>query len=221
MALAEVKERIDELPRKRGEVVESAATLLAEALVESAQRAESLDDVRRATRAANDAVTVLIGSFGTGKSHLAAFLRSLEQLDERSADDLSDEELEAWGRLRLAELFDEARAQSFSVAELEQRGLSRQRLQQLRSQGRLLGLRLPGVRGYLYPRWQFGRDLRPAPLMRDLLEAADEARLDPLGLHVLMLNPAAGAGTQPAKLLRQGGEETVLGVVRAAGEQGA
>ena len=98
---------------------------------------------------------------------------------------------------------------------------TRQRLRQLRREGRLLGIAVPLRRELYYPAWQFAPDGAPLPSLPRLLAAAAEAGLDPVSLDALMTNPAAGDGVAPAERLRRGEEEPVLALVRAALAHGA
>ena len=102
-----------------------------------------------------------------------------------------------------------------------QLGVTRQRLQQLRAEHKLLGLRLPLRRELYYPTWQFGADGAPSPAMPRLLAAAEEAQLSALDLDAFMTSERAGDGVPPAALLRQQSLDQVLGLVRAASSHGA
>lgn len=102
-------------------------------------------------------------------------------------------------------------------------GVSRQRLQQLRDEDRLLGLTTMGAaRAFLYPRWQFGSDGAPLPEVRDLIAAAREVRMDGLQLHALLTREPSGIeAVAPIEWLgRDGGRERLLAYVRAAGDVG-
>ena len=121
--------------------------------------------------------------------------------------------------LRVFDGWQEVLARSISGPELAKRlGVSRQRLNVLRREDRLLGLKVPIRRELHYPVWQFGEDGQPLTAMPRLLEAAREARLDPRDLDALMVSASAGAGKPPIEHLRAGDEEYVLGIIRAAGE---
>lgn len=102
-----------------------------------------------------------------------------------------------------------------------QLGVSRQRLEQLRGERRLLAIRIPFRREALYPVWQFGSDGSPLPEMPRLLEAAQQSALSALDLDALMTAESAGNGRTPAELLRAGETEYVLDLVRTALNQGA
>ena len=100
-------------------------------------------------------------------------------------------------------------------------GISRQRLQQLRAEKKLLGLRIPLRRELYYPIWQFAADGAPLPILPRLLAAAEEARLSAADLDALMVSESAGDGTPPVELLRLGRDEQVLSIIRAALAHGA
>jgi hypothetical protein len=144
-----------------------------------------------------------------------------ELLDRPVASEgVSDEALDDWGRLRVLTMYEQVRGQVHTVGWLEEHGVSRQRVNQWRLAGRLYGIKgIPGVRGFAYPRWQFTRTLHPREDMQTLVGIAEEARLDPLALHLFMTNPAAGNGQTPLELLDQGERALVERLLRAAGEQ--
>jgi hypothetical protein len=117
-------------------------------------------------------------------------------------------------------MYEQVRGDVHTVGWLEEQGVSRQRVNQWRSAGRLCGIKgVPGVRGYAYPRWQFSDTLHPRDFMPAITAAAEDARLDPLALHLFMTNPAAGNGHTPLALLEQGDSDLVERLIRAAGSQ--
>ena len=157
--------------------------------------------VRRASSSDFDELTALLD-------------RSVE---EAEAD---DETLNDWGRLRVLTMYEQVRGDVHTVGWLEEHGVSRQRVNQWRSAGRLYGIKgVPGVRGYAYPRWQFDDTLHPREFMPAITAAAGDARLDPLALHLLMTNPAAGGGHTPLALAERGELSLVERLIRAAGSQ--
>ena len=138
-------------------------------------------------------------------------------IDEPNAD---DEALNDWGRLRVLTMYEQVRGDVHTVGWLEEHGVSRQRVNQWRSAGRLYGIKgVPGVRGFAYPRWQFDDTLHPREFMPQITAAAEDARLDPLALHGLMTNPAAAGGQTPLALAEQGDLALVERLIRAAGSQ--
>lgn len=98
---------------------------------------------------------------------------------------------------------------------------SRERYRQLREQHRLIGVRIPGATGFTYPAWQFDDDLQPLPQLPQLADIQDEADLSAVELHELMTNPDAGAGVEPAELLRAGDVQTLRHVLLAQADQAA
>lgn len=101
-------------------------------------------------------------------------------------------------------------------------GASRQQLKHLRDAGKLVALRLPMHREFVYPAWQFdsatGQPLHGIP---EVLEAAAEAKLSALGLHLLMVSPAAEEATTPAEWLAAGKQDYVVELVVAANAHGS
>jgi hypothetical protein len=164
-----------------------------------------------------DAFTAYVRRAGAGE--LDALIEILDRPAAR--EDIDDEALNDWGRLRVLTMYEQVRGDVHTVGWLEEHGVSRQRLNQWRAAGRLHGIKgVPGVRGFAYPRWQFDDTLHPRDFMPTLTAAAEDARLDPLALHLLMTNPAAGNGQTPLALIEQGQAELVERLVRAAGSQG-
>jgi len=143
-----------------------------------------------------------------------------EVLDRSAVETEDDAALDDWGRLRVLTMYEQVRGEVHTVGWLEEHGVSRQRVNQWRSAGRLYGIKgVPGVRGYAYPRWQFDDTLHPREFMPALTAAAEDARLDPLALHLLMTDPEAGNGQTPLALLEQGHAQLVERLVRSAGSQ--
>ena len=141
-------------------------------------------------------------------------------LDRAVPNTADDDALDDWGRLRVLTMYEQVRGECHTVGSLEERGVSRQRVNQWRGAGRLTGIKgVPGVRGFVYPRWQFGPTLHPRDWMPAITAAADDARLDPLALHLLMTNPDAGDGRTPLEMVERGDLERVERLVRAAGSQ--
>jgi hypothetical protein len=130
--------------------------------------------------------------------------------------------LEKLNTANRAEHWRQAVRESLSTAELEKTfGVSRQRLEQLRRQKRLVGLRPPFERGFFYPVWEFDEEGRPRDLVPALIEAAEEARLDPLSLHQLMVSETATPRGPLMLALKAGEHDHVLDVVRAASAHGS
>lgn len=153
---------------------------------------------------------------GTSRQ-LQSVIEALEPVTPDDPDTVDTDEAERRGRIRLQALYGKIVADSYSVADLRAMwGISRQRLGQLRREERLFAITVPFQRGMLYPRWQFGPDERPRPIMPNLIKEAKAAGLDAIGFHQLMSNPSSGNGTSPVQMLDYGQEELVLGIIRAA-----
>jgi hypothetical protein len=99
-------------------------------------------------------------------------------------------------------------------------GISRQRMQQLRENGRLLGVQPPLASEYWYPRWQF-RGGEAQEVLPRLLAAARERGLSPLGLHLLVTDPDAGIDEMPLAQLLEKRPDDVVAIVAGAGEIGS
>ena len=145
---------------------------------------------------------------------------ALAELIDRAVADADDEALDDWGRLRVLTMYEQVRGECHTVGWLEDQGVSRQRINQWRTAGRLYGIKgVPGVRGFVYPRWQFDATLHPREFMPAITQAAEAARLDPLALHRFVTNPEAGNGKTPLELIERGDLEHVKRLIRAAGSQ--
>jgi len=123
---------------------------------------------------------------------------------------------------RLELLSEKVRGESVKGRDLAaQTGLSRQRLQQLRDTGRLLGIQPPLRSEYWYPRWQFNTDWSVREIVPPLLAAAADARLTPLGLHLTLTNPEAGVAGQSLVDLLDEYPDQVLEIVNGTGDIGS
>jgi hypothetical protein len=97
-------------------------------------------------------------------------------------------------------------------------GVGTHRLDAMRRAGELLGVRRPGGYDYLYPAWQFAPDGRPRPVIRELVAAARAAGMSDERLYeVLAGRTGISGGGRLADALREGRDDYVLSVVRAAG----
>jgi hypothetical protein len=163
---------------------------------------------------------VLVGTLGSGKSLYLS--RALAEAVRRDADEPSVAELEKLNAATRFEQWRQAIRESLSTAELEEKfGVSRQRLEQLRRQKKLFGVQPPFERGFSYPAWQFDEDGRPRDLVPALLAAADEARIDPLSLHRLMVSEGATPRGPLLLALKEGDDDYVLNIIRSSGAQGS
>ncbi len=142
-------------------------------------------------------------------------LEAFAKLGQRHGD------VRARNAARLELLADRVRSQSVAGRELRvELGISRQRMQQLRESGRLLGVQPPLRTEYWYPRWQF-RGGEVHEVLPRLLAAARERGLSPLGLHLLLTDADAGIGAKPLAELLEKRPEDVLAIVAGAGEIGS
>lgn len=167
---------------------------------------------------AEDAVTA-VGSVliqDTGALMDVARLIRPGATDEESQSSAAQE---ARNLRRVFALWRRAGEESLTADDL---GVSRQQLKHLRDGGKLVALRLPMHREFVYPAWQFDSTTgRPLDGIREVLEAAAEAKLAPLGLHLLMVSPAAEEGTTPAEWLAAGKQDYVVELVAAANAHGS
>jgi hypothetical protein len=160
-----------------------------------------------------------ISALGTTLLHDRSALRRAVELFVVD-DDVPQEQAaqEARNLKRVFELWRKVAAESLDADSL---GVDRRVLQQLRDKNKLLALKVPMRRGFIYPAWQFdpasGEPLATVP---KLIDAAEKAHLKPLDLHLLMVSRAAEEGTAPAQWLASGDVGYVLGIVNAAGSQG-
>lgn len=160
---------------------------------------------------------VVHGRKGTGKSYNLA--RAF--IDVRDPQEPSLAELEKLNTANRFEQWRQAIRESFSTGELEASGVSRQQLEQWRKRRKLIGLQPPFERGFVYPVWEFDEDARPYELIPALVEAAEEAHLDPLSLHRLIVSETSMPDGPLMNALKAGKDDYVLDVVRTAGAQGS
>jgi hypothetical protein len=131
-------------------------------------------------------------------------------------------ELETRNLKRVLALWRRVLAESLPATELTQLGLRRQQLKQLRDQGRLVGLQPPLRTGFVYPAWQFDPQTgHPFASLPKVIEAAEEAKLDALDLHLLMTSAAAENGTAPSEWFASGDLSYVLDLVRGSSDIGS
>lgn len=206
-------------PRARQDVIRPFAALALRSAIDESAAAETVEDLREWTE-------VFGALLALDREHRVRVTTLL--LDELRASALDGDEepdlptLEQWGRLQVLATYDRVRSESHTVAWLEGHGVSRQRLNQWRRAGRLFAIAdVPGVKGFLYPRWQFTDALRPKDWLPAVLAAAAQARLDGLALHGFMTNPEAGDGRSPLAAAEAGDVETAVALVAAANAQGA
>jgi len=143
------------------------------------------------------------------------------ELQEFLAGSSSSSPAWAKNRARLHVLSGRLHEESVRGSELRARlGLSRQRLGQLRDQGKLVGVQPPLRTEHWYPEWQFDVFGNVRAIVPELVRAARDARLSPLALHLLLTNPDAGIdGRALVELLDERPSE-VVEVVEAGAAQG-
>ena len=214
----QLEQRLHDLPGRRRQVVEDSLNGLAQELLEGELATASLAKVEAAGRVAIDALEVLMTASPELLERVGQALADMRA--EIDAEETDPDALAAGGRLQVVELFRRIEAESLTVAQLEAAGIQRQRLKQLRDQDRLLGIELPFRRGFLYPQWQFGDDLRPRSELPDLLAAAREAGLDAITVHRAMTRPEAGDGATLLELCARGRLDLALNALRTFGELG-
>jgi hypothetical protein len=134
------------------------------------------------------------------------------------AESPSQAEQEARNLRRVFALWRRAAEESLTAEDL---GVSRQQLKHLRDAGRLVALRLPLRREFVYPAWQFSATGEPLEGISEVAQAAEDARLSPLGLHLLMVSSAAEDGTAPADWLASGKRDYVVQLVAASNAHGS
>ena len=155
--------------------------------------------------------------------NLRRLKEALEQLPRSQGDaPLSGEALlAARARNALRALEDRARIARESItasAVAEGLGVSRQRLHQLRTQGRLVAVIPQRRRGALYPAWQFASNDGLVPGLEKVIRASQEAGMGAETLHFFMTEPNGQLGGRtPADLVARGAVDDVAAVLRSAG----
>jgi hypothetical protein len=99
--------------------------------------------------------------------------------------------------------------------------VSRQRLHQLVSQGRLVAIRLQEGGPYRYPFWQFasGPPVRVIDGLPHLIDAARQVGMEPLVLHFFMVEPNDRLdGRAPYEHIAAGDLERVIDVLSSTGQ---
>ena len=126
---------------------------------------------------------------------------------------------EARNLRRVFALWRGAGEESLSAEDL---GVSRQQLKHLRDAAKLVALRLPMHREFVYPAWQFDSETgQPLECVSEIVAASEQVRLSPLGLHLLMVSTAGEDGTSPADWLAAGRRDYVVGLVAASNAHGS
>jgi hypothetical protein len=114
----------------------------------------------------------------------------------------------------LALLEEESLARPWLAARL---GVQSAEIDRMRRAGELIGVRPPGRFEHLYPSWQFNGEGKPLPSVGRIVRAARERGIGEIELYGIMQRRAGlMSGKTLVDVLRDGGEERVLAVVRAA-----
>lgn len=96
-------------------------------------------------------------------------------------------------------------------------GVGTQRLDVMRRDGELLGVRRPGGHDFLYPGWQFAPDGKPRPVIRQLIATARGAGMSDERLYAVLSGRTGISGdARLADALRDGKDDYVLSVVRSS-----
>ena len=105
--------------------------------------------------------------------------------------------------------------ESLSDSWLAQRmGVDTGRLDAMRRDGELIGVRLPGERTWRYPAWQF-QNGRPRPLVPAMVREARATGLDELRLYeVMTMRLGLGGERRLCDLLVAGEDDAVLAGIR-------
>ncbi len=217
--LTEASRELANQPRIRKALIEAFHAVALRNALDESKHARSVDELRQWTEVSSFLLRLLRHSRA---DVLRSLLETVHEVAESKDGDESDEmALDDWGRLQVLATYAELRDESYTVAWLQEHGRSRQQLNQWRQRGLLFGITgLPGVKGYAYPRWEFSETLRPKEWVPRVLEAAEVARLDPLGLHMFMTNPEAGDNRSPLQAAEDGDIDTAVKLVTAANAQG-
>jgi hypothetical protein len=216
-ALGENRDIYKDLPLKSRAPMRRAMQQIADLLIQSTHLQTAGEAATFEQRAQTAVDTLRVIALGDSRQ-LQSVIEALEPITPEDPGTVDLEEAEARGRLRLQALYRKIVTDSYSVADLRAEwGITRQRLAQLRQEDRLFAISVPFHRGMLYPRWQFGVDQRPRPIMPNLIKQAKSVGLDAIGFHQLMTNPASGSGTSLVQMLNYGQEELVIGIIRASG----
>lgn len=215
MSLATLQREVDGLPAAKRELVEDSIRGIGEAVLARAGELPALSDSWRSAlvKSLTQVVKALLTQDPEQLQRLSDLLRDTPRVSQREADERSD--LEAQNLFRVLAMAKQVEKQSMTAKQLR---VSRQRLSQLRAEGKILGVKLPMHREFVYPRWQFDRAGRVLPVMPRLLDIAKDARLDGLDVHLLMTSNRLEGERPPADLLRKGDEDDrqyVLEVIRA------
>ena len=168
-------------------------------------------------REAEEAITAV----GSALMHDRSALKDAARLVHQPPDEEPSTQggQEARNLRRVFALWRRAAEESLSAEDL---GVSRQQLKHLRDAHKLVALQLPLRRGFVYPAWQFDPESgEPLAGIPQILNAAQEAKLTTLGLHLLMVSTLGEDGSTPADWLAAGNHDDVGKLVSAANAHGS
>jgi uncharacterized protein (DUF2384 family) len=162
---------------------------------------------------------------GESSEHLewvfSAFLDALPPPQKEDDPAIAVHAARAQNAVRILARRERLQNESRSSTEVQQSfGLTRERLRQLRNQGKLLAIVRGERRPSRYPDWQFTPDPKRTTVegLEDILEAAAGAGIGPETLHFFMTAPNDRLdGDTPADVLQQGGAERVRDILRSTG----
>jgi hypothetical protein len=101
-------------------------------------------------------------------------------------------------------------------------GIPSARVDRMRREGELIGVRPPGRWEHLYPAWQFDGAGKPLASISRVVRAAREAGLGEVELYTVLQRRSGLTGSRTlVDILREGGEQHVLAAIRAAGNGSA
>ena len=196
---------------QRVEPVERAAEAVIGRLMRDAYSSD-ITDAQLSDRAqvAIDAFNVVLSG---DRRQLDSMIEALKPVGAEAGVPVDLEQARARARLRMQAIYRRLLEEALTVGQLRPYK-SRQRLQQLRDEGRLFAIKTPFERGLVYPVWQFDENYDPLLAMPKLIRTAREAGLSALGLHQVMTGRRENAKTG-VELLAGGREDLVLGMLRA------
>jgi hypothetical protein len=91
------------------------------------------------------------------------------------------------------------------------------RIEAMRRDGELIGVRPPGAYEHYYPLWQFDENWQPLPAVKRVTQAARERGLDDNRLYeVLSARLGIGGSQRLASALRGDGADRVVAAIRSA-----
>jgi hypothetical protein len=173
----------------------------------------TLDSIRRSLakldpeeRESKEQIIGEVGAVVVGEPRSSAALHELHAARARNTARMF---------MRRARLYDECLRSSEVQKALD---VGRERLRQLRNQGKLIAISRGERRPTLYPYWQFS-DEGTVKGLEVILEASKEVGIGPETLHFFMTAPNDGLGGKtPIDVLQEkNGAEQVAGVLRSSG----